>query len=134
VLIVEDEVALLHVLRRLLESAGYRVLTSGNGDEALRVSAAYAQEIHALITDVVMPGMNGSLLARSMLASRPGIKVLFISGYPEDSILHEGVLKAGTWFLSKPFTADTLRARLREVLEWCQDVNAAGAQQAHSGR
>jgi signal transduction histidine kinase/ActR/RegA family two-component response regulator len=117
VLVVEDEDALRTVTRRILETAGYTVLTAANGDEALGVSARYAGHIHLLLSDVVMPGMNGGALARELEKTRQNLKVLYMSGYTDNSIVHHGVLNAGTHFLGKPFSTATLTQKLREVLD-----------------
>jgi YesN/AraC family two-component response regulator len=80
------------------------------------VSSEYVGTIEVLITDVVMPGMSGRELAKRVSAARPNIKVLFLSGYTEDAIIHEGVLEPGTAFLQKPFTLQMLSRKVREVL------------------
>ncbi|HMG21415.1 MAG TPA: ATP-binding protein, partial [Kofleriaceae bacterium] len=116
VLVVEDEAALLKVARRTLESAGYTVLSAANGSEALLTFAPYAGEIHLLLTDVIMPRMGGRDLAEQLARTRPALKVLYMSGYTDDAIVHHGVLDAGTAFIGKPFTAVQLTQKVREVL------------------
>jgi two-component system, cell cycle sensor histidine kinase and response regulator CckA len=116
VLLVEDEESVRQLVRETLESKGYRVLEAENGESALRLSAKLAQPVDALITDVVMPGMSGRELAAQLCASCPKTKVLYLSGYTEDAIVHEGVLESGTAFLQKPFTLHALARKLREVL------------------
>jgi two-component system, cell cycle sensor histidine kinase and response regulator CckA len=117
ILLVEDEMSVLEFARRLLEEQGYCVISANDAPSALQVSAEHAASIHMLVTDVVMPRMGGRELARQILAAHPEIKVLFVSGYSEDAILHRGLLEPGTAFLQKPFTADSLTRKVREVLD-----------------
>jgi two-component system cell cycle sensor histidine kinase/response regulator CckA len=117
VLLVEDEDSVRSLVRDTLEARGYRVLEAENGEEALKVAEAFQGEIQLMITDVVMPGIGGRELARRLAKSRPQTRVLFLSGYTEDAILHEGGLEAGTTFLQKPFTLQNLARRVREVLK-----------------
>jgi two-component system, cell cycle sensor histidine kinase and response regulator CckA len=116
VLVVEDEAALLKVARRTLESAGYTVLSAANGSEALLAFAQHVGEIHLLLTDVIMPRMGGRDLAEQLVKTQPALKVLYMSGYTDDAIVHHGVLDAGTAFIGKPFTAVELTRKIREVL------------------
>ncbi|HMA92864.1 MAG TPA: response regulator, partial [Polyangiaceae bacterium] len=99
------------------EREGYRVLTAPDGEAALMMAAREADEIHLLLTDVVMPRMNGRMLAQELSRKRPAIKVLYMSGYTDDAIVHHGVLDAGTQFLAKPFTSGELTRKVREVLD-----------------
>jgi len=117
VLLVEDERPLLGLVRRILEGHGYRVLEAAGAPEALECSRAHGGEIDLLVTDVVMPEMNGRALAESLAANRPALKVLYISGYTDEAIAHRGVLAPGTRFLSKPFTAKDLLAQVRQALD-----------------
>jgi CheY-like chemotaxis protein len=117
VLVVEDEEALRKVALRALGKSGYTVLTAGDGEEALRLSAQHAGEIHLLLTDVIMPRLGGRQLAERLVAVRPGLRVLYMSGYTDDAIVHHGVLEPDTQLLSKPFTASDLRRKVREVLD-----------------
>jgi CheY-like chemotaxis protein len=118
ILFVEDELSLRAVAARLLRAQGYRVLEATNGQEALRVTRGLSeQEIHLLLTDVVMPGMGGKELAKQLEAKRPDLKVLFISGYPGESISHRGVLHSGVAFLRKPFSPGQLARKIRELLD-----------------
>ena len=117
VLVVDDEAALLRVAKRILEAAGYSVLTAAAGEEALRVSAEHSGKIHVLLTDVVMPQMSGRVLAKELTAARPGIKVIYMSGYTDNAIVHHGVLDPGTHFVSKPFTTSQLTRKVRDVLD-----------------
>ena len=116
-LVVEDEEALREVARRMIEAAGYTVLTAANGEEALLVSARHDGGVHLLVTDVVMPRMGGKALALELAKTRPALKVLYMSGYADDAIVHHGVLEPGTHFLAKPFTAADLTRKIREVLD-----------------
>jgi two-component system, cell cycle sensor histidine kinase and response regulator CckA len=117
VLLVEDEPSLRTLSRHLLEICGYHVLEAGTGNEAVRISNENSQAIHLLLTDVVMPGMNGRILADELIRQRPGIRVLFMSGYTGQMVGQHGVLAEGSLFLPKPFTRDTLAARVREALD-----------------
>jgi two-component system cell cycle sensor histidine kinase/response regulator CckA len=116
VLLVEDEESVRQLVRETLEGKGYKVLEAEHGEAALRTASDYHGPIDMLITDVVMPGMSGRELAKQLSASDPGIKVLFLSGYTEDAVVHQGVLEAGTAFLQKPFTLQMLSRKVREVL------------------
>ncbi|MCF8144676.1 MAG: PAS domain S-box protein [Deltaproteobacteria bacterium] len=116
VLVAEDNAPLRELAVKALEKAGYRVLTAGDGEEALRVSEAFKGEIHLLITDVVMPRMGGQELAGSIRTQRPGIKVLYMSGFPDRDLSHAGALDSDATFLQKPFTPESLCLKVRETL------------------
>ena len=116
VLLVEDEESVRQLVRETLESKGYNVLEADNGEAALRIVSNYSDKIDMLITDVVMPGMSGRELSARLCASRPQTKVLYLSGYTEDAIGHEGVVDPDTAFLQKPFTLQMLSRKVREVL------------------
>lgn len=116
VLLVEDEPAILKLGRRILTGLGYTVLTAGTPGEALELAKEHSGEIHLLLTDVVMPEMNGRDLADRLRAVRPGMRCLFMSGYTANVIAHQGVLDEGVQFLEKPFSRDTLAAKVREAL------------------
>jgi CheY-like chemotaxis protein len=116
VLLVEDEVSVRELVRETLEKKGYKVLEADKGDTALKVAAAHQGRIDILISDVVMPGMSGPELCHQLVPGHPQIKVLYLSGYTEDAIVHEGVLERGTAFLQKPFSLQTLSRKVREVL------------------
>ena len=116
VLLVEDEDDLRELTRRLLERQGYTVLIAANADEALHVFAANAA-IDLVVTDIVMPGTSGPDLARQLVDERPALKVVYMSGYTEDVIVHNGVLNSGIAFLNKPFTSEALGRKIRQVLE-----------------
>jgi two-component system, cell cycle sensor histidine kinase and response regulator CckA len=117
VLLVEDDESLRQLVRETLEAKGYKVLEADNGEAALRIACAHPGSIDMLITDVVMPGMSGRELAKELGASHPQSRILFLSGYTEDTIVHHGVLPPGTVFLQKPFTLQSLASKVREVLE-----------------
>lgn len=117
VLLVDDETMLLEIGKGLLQTLGYRVLTSGTPEEALQLVKSYAGDIHLLISDVMMPEMNGRKLAERIKESRPGIKCLFISGYSADEIAHCGILDKGLLFLQKPFSFQSMASKVREALE-----------------
>ena len=117
ILLVEDEPAILRMTRMMLERLGYRVVAAGTPGEAVRLAGEHAGEIHLLLSDVVMPEMNGRDLARNILSFHPGIKRLFMSGYTADVIAHRGVLDEGVNFIQKPFSKERLGAKVRETLD-----------------
>jgi signal transduction histidine kinase/CheY-like chemotaxis protein len=117
VLIAEDEDGVRRAAERILEGAGYRVLTAADGDAALRLCEQHQDEIHLLLTDVVMPRMSGRDLELRVRALKPRVKVLFMSGYADNAIVHHGVLDPGTRFIGKPFSVAELRRKVREALD-----------------
>jgi CheY-like chemotaxis protein len=117
ILLVEDEAALRLLTRRLLEKHGYTVLEAGTRDAALALAREHVGPIHLLLADVVLPGASGPTLAGELLSRRADLKVLFMSGYTEDAIVHRGVLAPNTAFINKPFSGDNLAAKVREVLD-----------------
>jgi two-component system cell cycle sensor histidine kinase/response regulator CckA len=116
VLLVEDEAQVRELTAKMLKQLGYSVLTAENGDAAVEVSRAFTREIALLVTDVVMPNMSGRQVADSLVASRPGLRVLFLSGYTEHAVVNHGVLDSNVNFLAKPFSRETLGRKVREVL------------------
>ncbi len=116
VLVVEDAEGLRELARRLLQRQGYTVLVAANADDALRLIERHAS-IDVLLTDVVMPGASGPELTRQLIERQPGLKVIYMSGYSEDTIVQHGVLNPGIAFLHKPFTSETLGRKIREVLD-----------------
>jgi len=116
VLLVEDEESVRQLVRETLELKGYKVLEADNVEAALQIVSGYSGKIDMLITDVVMPGMSGRELSARLCASCPQTKVLYLSGYTEDAIVHEGVIDPDTAFLQKPFTLQALSRKVREVL------------------
>jgi two-component system cell cycle sensor histidine kinase/response regulator CckA len=117
ILLVEDAEPLLKLARMFLESNGYQVMTATNGADAIQAAQNYHGPIDLLLTDVVMPGMNGRALAKYLAALQPKMKVLYMSGYTDSAIADHGVLEAGTYLLRKPFTEDALTQKVREVLD-----------------
>jgi two-component system cell cycle sensor histidine kinase/response regulator CckA len=117
ILVAEDAEALRKLGRTFLEERGFRVLTASSGEEALEVARKFSGKIHLLLTDVVMPGMNGRVLAEHMLKKRPEMRVLYMSGYTDSFIAGHGVLEAGTHLLHKPFTQEVLVSKVCEVLK-----------------
>jgi len=120
VLLVEDEEEVRELAREILALSGYTLLTAGDPAEAIRLSQGHHGVIHLLVTDVVMPGMSGRQLADRLTAERPGLKVIFMSGYTDNAIVHHGVLDPGTAFVQKPFTPESLTRKVREVLDAAQ--------------
>jgi CheY-like chemotaxis protein len=117
VLLVEDEPMLRELGLMVLSGLGYRVLPADNGVHALRLLEQHrGQNIHLLVTDVVMPEMGGKELAERLRVLSPLTKVLFCSGYTEDAIVHDGALESGISFMQKPYTVATLAQKVREVL------------------
>jgi len=117
VLLVEDEPSILKMTTRMLEGQGYRVVGASTPGEALQLATEHVGDIHLLITDVVMPEMNGRKLAQNILSLYPGVKCLFMSGYTANVIAHHGVLDEGVNFIQKPFSKDDLTVKVREVLD-----------------
>ncbi len=118
ILLVEDSQPLRKLAQTFLEAAGFRVLSAGSGEEALEVAARFGMTVDLLLTDVVMPGMNGRVLAEQLLPRQPGMKVLYMSGYTDSFIAGQGVLDPGIHLLHKPFTEDVLIRKTRQVLDW----------------
>lgn len=114
VLVVEDDVAVRGLIRRSLQSAGYTVLDTGDAAEAIRTAQMHGGPIHLLLTDVVLPNLGGRELAERILVLHPGLRVVYMSGYTDDAIVHQGVLDPGTAFIEKPITSATLLAKLQE--------------------
>jgi CheY-like chemotaxis protein len=117
VLLAEDDESLRVLATRVLGALGYKVLVARTGREALRIVAEHKGPIDMIATDVVMPEMNGSQLVEKVLEARPGIRVLFMSGYTDDEVMRRGVINGQTAFLQKPFTPDLLAHKVREVLD-----------------
>jgi hypothetical protein len=117
ILLVEDAKSVRTVTRRLLEAYGYTVLEASGGADALRVARDHRGPIDLLLTDIVMPGVSGTEVARQLAELRPGVRVLYMSGYTDNAIVHHGVLDPGIAFLQKPFTREGLAHKVREVLE-----------------
>ena len=116
VMLVEDEAQVRDLEARILRQLGYTVLAAANGAEAMDTSRAYSGEISLLVTDVVMPKMSGKQVADALLSSRPGLRILYLSGYTENTVVHHGVLDSGVDFLTKPFSREALARKIREIL------------------
>jgi PAS domain S-box-containing protein len=117
ILLVEDDPQLRRLSSSVLSHCGYKVMVAATPEEGLAISRANREDIQLLVTDVIMPRMNGRQLAEQILKVCPGLKVLYISGYTNNAIVHYGVLDSGLWFLPKPFTLSALVAKVREVLD-----------------
>jgi CheY-like chemotaxis protein len=117
ILLVEDQDEVRRVAHRILVRFGYHVIEARNAGEALLTCEQYARTIHLLLSDVIMPLLGGRQLAERLLNVRPGLKVLFMSGYTENAIVHHGILDAGIEYVQKPLVPDTLARRVREVLD-----------------
>jgi PAS domain S-box-containing protein len=117
ILLVEDEVNLRRLACQFLETQGYKVLEAADGAAAVQICAAHKGGIDLLLTDVIMPGMNGRELARRIVSLRPPVKVLYMSGYTENTISHNGTLDPGVNLLQKPFNLQSLKEKVREVLD-----------------
>jgi two-component system, cell cycle sensor histidine kinase and response regulator CckA len=116
ILLVEDEKGVRELAREYLGMSGYAVLEAENGHTALELAAMHVGPIHLLMTDVVMPGISGRELADRVASIRPGIKILYMSGYTEQAVVHHGILQTDAVLLQKPFTLATLATKLREIL------------------
>jgi PAS domain S-box-containing protein len=117
ILLVEDEANLRYLARQYLEKQGYHVIEAADGAVAMQIAVAHDKVIHLLLTDVIMPGMNGRELAQRICEIRPNVKVLYMSGYTENVIGHDGMLEAGVRLLQKPFNLRDLKSKVREVLD-----------------
>lgn len=117
VLLVEDEASTLKVTAAILEKLGYTVLRAGTPAEALATADEFAGCIHLLLTDVIMPEMNGKELADTIMARHSGIRLLYMSGHTADVIARHGMLDESVQFIQKPFTVNDLKTKLCEVLD-----------------
>jgi len=117
ILLVEDEANLRYLAHQYLKKQGYKVIEAADGAVAMQIAVAHEQTIHLLLTDVIMPGMNGRELAQRILEIRPNMKVLYMSGYTENVVGHDGTLDAGVRLLQKPFNLRDLKNLVREVLD-----------------
>jgi len=122
ILLVEDEEAVRNLGSQLLASKGYKVLEARNGGEALLICEQYPNPIHLMLTDVVMPHMSGRQLAERLAPIKPDMKIIYMSGYTDDTIIRRGIPSSETAFLNKPFTPDSLMRKVREVLG--ESINA----------
>jgi CheY-like chemotaxis protein len=117
VLVAEDEPPVRDLATRMLGGMGYTVISGNDGQDALERARRYPGPIHLLVTDLVMPGMSGWQLSQTLRTERPGLRVLYISGYTEDSVAIEEALRHGDGFLAKPFSITDLVRRVREILD-----------------
>ena len=117
ILVVEDEPAVRSMIVRVLEERGYTILTAGNGAEAMEIDELHSGTFDALITDIIMPRMGGKELSEKIKARHPDIRVLFMSGYTDDSIVHHGILDPGVEFMQKPFSPLALAKKVRAMLD-----------------
>ena len=117
ILIVEDEVSILKMTEQMLNRMGYTVLSASKPKEAINIAREHTGEIHLLLTDVVMPEMNGQELLKKLLPIRPNLTSLFMSGYTANVIAHHGFPDESINFLQKPFTMKDLAVKVREVLD-----------------
>ena len=117
ILLVEDEESLRELTRSLLVQSGYTVLETSSGAQALQIAHEHRGNIHLLLTDVVLPGISGGLLADKMSQRYSDVKVLFMSGYTAHAVAAQGILETGTFLLQKPFEPEALRNKVREVLD-----------------
>lgn len=117
ILLAEDEEAVRNLVRVSLQTAGYTVLEATNGGDALLLAQSYQGPIHLMITDVVMPKMSGRELVEQLTELRPSMRILYMSGYTDDAIVHHGTLEEGVPFIEKPFSPDALTRKVREVLD-----------------
>jgi CheY-like chemotaxis protein len=116
ILVVEDERSVRDLTVRILRRLGYGVLVASGGDEAIAIAQSYAGKISLLLTDVVMPNMSGRQVADNLLKLRPGLKILYLSGYTDSTVVHHGVLENSLDFLPKPFSREVLARKIREIL------------------
>jgi DNA-binding response OmpR family regulator len=117
ILLVEDDSQLRQLSSSVLVHSGYKVLVAATPEEGLEIFKAHRRDIRLLVTDVVMPRMNGRQLAERIMQISSEVRVLYISGYTNNAIVHYGVLDSGLWFLPKPYTLSGLVAKVREVLD-----------------
>ena len=116
ILIVEDDPGIRELSAKILRRCGYSVLVADGGEEARQIGEGHDGIIHVLLSDVVMPGMNGPMVAEMLTKMRPGLKVVFMSGYTDDEIVRHGVMQRDVPFLQKPFTPERLASKIVEVL------------------
>jgi CheY-like chemotaxis protein len=117
ILLAEDDAGVRRMAERALKAQGYQILSAPSGRDALQLATTHRERIHAVVTDVVMPGMSGPTLVARLEVSRPDVRVLYISGYADDMMQQHGVFADGMRYLRKPFTPDELAKTVREVLD-----------------
>jgi DNA-binding response OmpR family regulator len=123
ILLVEDEAFLREVTCEILESTGYRVLKTRNATEATNAFRQYKAIVKLLLTDVVLPGQNGRDLAHDLRSICPSLRIIFVSGYPENVVTKHGIHEAGMFYLPKPFSLQSLTRKVRQVLEQKETEN-----------
>ncbi|MCF7842827.1 MAG: response regulator [Lentisphaeria bacterium] len=116
ILLVEDELAIMNLAKTILEYLGYRVLAANSPQEAIKISQSQPDGVHLLMTDVVMPQMNGQDLAKQLISHHPELKILFMSGYTADVIAQRGILGEGMNFIQKPFSRKEIATQVHHVL------------------
>lgn len=116
ILLVEDETSVRRLTTQILQEAGYTVLVAAGADQARRFARSHESDIHLLLTDIILPGIRGTELAAEIVSERPGLRVLFMSGYADDAVLQQGVLESGSSFIGKPFTVHDLTHKVRATL------------------
>lgn len=116
ILLVEDEAYVRDITQEVLEMCGYTVLSAKDANEGISIFEQHQGEIHLLVTDVVMPGMNGRELAQRLMARRPSLKAIFISGYTDNAVVRNGFEDPKSVYLQKPFTLEALSRKVREVI------------------
>nr|CBX27285.1 hypothetical protein N47_I07050 [uncultured Desulfobacterium sp.] len=117
IMVVEDDEMVRNFIVKVLEHYGYKVLTAANGEEAIQISGDYHEPIHLTLTDVIMPGISSQVMELSLKSLRPEMRVLYMSGYTDNTIVHHGVLDSGKAFIGKPFSPESLGRKVRETLE-----------------
>lgn len=117
ILLVDDEEPVQHLVRQILERRGYRILAASDGPAALRLSSDFQGDIHLVLTDIVMPGMSGLEVATCLLAARPSMKVLYMSGHPATVVSQQWRMPPRQYFIQKPFLVPALALKIREVLD-----------------
>ena len=116
-LVAEDEEAVRRIVTTTLGSTGYRIIEARNGAEALEAARRHGEQIHLVVTDVVMPEMGGRELVERLAKDHPGVRVLYMSGYANDAVMRHGIVEPGVAFLQKPFSPLALTRKVREVLD-----------------
>jgi len=125
ILLVEDEENLRTLARNILQALGYTVYEAGNGKEALEFSETHKAPVHLLLTDIVMPGISGRVLAKQLLAQRPDMGIVYMSGYTGQTVGEQAVFEEGSHFIQKPFTRDTLARKIRDALDALKSARVA---------
>jgi DNA-binding NtrC family response regulator len=127
IFLVEDEAAVRVAARRILNRFGYHVIEAPGAEEALALAVKHPEPVHLLLTDIVMPRMNGRELAKVFTRLHPEVRVVFMSGYTDDEVLRRDVFHAESWYLQKPFSPDVLGRKVREALDGPRDAARARA-------